>query len=214
VYYAASQMEAQACAGKAVAVVGGGNSAGQAALFLARTCVEVHILIRGESLASSMSHYLIDQIDRHSLIRVSPRSEVCGLIGQTALEGIEVRHTESQTVSTLATSGLFVFIGAAPSTQWLEGQLAEDEHGFVMTGKDVPTDSLGEHSHAPLLLETSRPRVFCVGDVRSGSVKRVATAIGEGSMAVRFVLDRLQDDSLPNSELPSAIAYRAVPPDD
>jgi len=196
VYYAASQMEAQACAGKPAAVVGGGNSAGQAALFLSRTCREVHILIRGDSLASSMSHYLIDQIDRHPLIHVSPRSVVSGLIGDSVLEGVEVRQTEAQETRNLAISGLFVFIGATPSTRWLEGQLAEDDHGFLMTGKDVPVDSLSDRSFAPLLLETSRPRIFCVGDVRSGSVKRVATAIGEGSMAVRLVFDRLQASTL------------------
>jgi len=196
VYYAASQMEAQACTGKAVAVVGGGNSAGQAALFLARTCNEVHILIRGEALASSMSHYLIDQIERHPLIRVSPRSEVCGLIGDAALEGIEVRNSASEETSRLSAAGLFVFIGATPSTGWLEGQLAGDDHGFLLTGREVPTDALDDPTHVPLLLETSRPRIFCVGDVRSGSVKRVATAIGEGSMAVRLVFDRMQASTL------------------
>jgi thioredoxin reductase (NADPH) len=206
VYYAASQMEAQACAGKPVAVVGGGNSAGQAALFLARTCREVHILIRGGSLASSMSHYLIDQIDRHPLIHVSPRSEVSGLIGDAVLEGVEVRQTATQETSSLPISGLFVFIGATPSTRWLEGQLAEDEHGFLLTGKDVPTGSLGDPSFTPLLLETSTPRIFCVGDVRSGSVKRVATAIGEGSMAVRLVFDRLQASTLAVAAPPNAMA--------
>ncbi len=189
VYYAASQMEAQACGEKAVVVVGGGNSAGQAALFLARTCVEVHILVRRDSLASTMSRYLIDQIERHPQIVVSPHTEVCGLIGDSVLEGVEVRHTVSKVTSTLSISGLFVFIGAAPSTAWLGGQLAADEHGFLLTGKDVPAPLL-DAAHEPLLLETSRPGIFCVGDVRSGSVKRVATAIGEGSMAVRLVFDR------------------------
>ena len=192
VYYAASQMEAQACGDKAVVVVGGGNSAGQAALFLARTCVEVHILIRRGSLAETMSRYLIDQIERHPQIRVSPHTEVCGLIGDTVLEGVAVRHNISQVTSTLSISGLFVFIGAAPSTAWLAGQLAEDEHGFLLTGRDVPATSLHDPTYAPLLLETSRPGIFCVGDVRSGSVKRVATAIGEGSMAVRLAFDRAQ----------------------
>lgn len=196
VYYAASQMEAQACADKAVVVVGGGNSAGQAALFLSRTCVEVHILIRRDSLASSMSRYLIDQIERHPQISVSSHTEVCGLIGDTVLEGVELRHTVSQATSTLSICGLFVFIGAAPSTKWLDGQLAEDEHGFLFTGKDVPATHLLGPSHAPLLLETSRPGIFCVGDVRSGSIKRVATAIGEGSMAVRLVFDRAQTTAL------------------
>jgi thioredoxin reductase (NADPH) len=192
VYYAASQMEAQACGDKPVVVVGGGNSAGQAALFLSRTCVEVHILIRRDSLAATMSRYLIDQIERHPQIRVSPHTEVSRLIGESVLEGVEVRHNISQVTSTLSISGLFVFIGAAPSTTWLDGQLAQDEHGFLLTGKDVPADYLLDPPDAPLMLETSRPGIFCVGDVRSGSVKRVATAIGEGSMAVRLVFDRSQ----------------------
>ncbi len=192
VYYAASQMEAQACGDKAVVVVGGGNSAGQAALFLARTCVEVHILIRRHTLAETMSRYLIDQIERHPQIRVSPHTEVSGLIGDAVLEGVEVRNNLSQATSTLSISGLFVFIGATPSTAWLGGQLAEDEHGFLLTGRDVPDPHLLDPTYAPFLLETSRPGIFSVGDVRSGSVKRVATAIGEGSMAVRLVFDRAQ----------------------
>jgi len=201
VYYAASQMEAQACADKAVVVVGGGNSAGQAALFLSRTCVEVHILIRRESLASSMSRYLIDQIDRHPLIHVSPHTEVAGLIGDAKLEGVEVRDSITKVTSTMEICGLFVFIGAAPSTQWLENQLAEDDHGFLLTGKDVPEASLHDPSFTPLLLETSRPGIFCVGDVRSGSIKRVATAIGEGSMAVRLAFDRAQAQARPEDPI-------------
>jgi thioredoxin reductase (NADPH) len=202
VYYAASQMEAQACGDKAVVVVGGGNSAGQAALFLARTCVEVHILIRRDSLSDTMSRYLIDQIEHHPQIQVSPHTEVCGLIGDSVLEGVEVRHNISNVTSTLSISGLFVFIGAAPSTAWLGGQLAQDEHGFLLTGKDVPA-ALLESALEPLLLETSRPGIFCVGDVRSGSVKRVATAIGEGSMAVRLVFDRAQARALEQSPVPA-----------
>jgi thioredoxin reductase (NADPH) len=204
VYYAASQMEAQACADRPVVVVGGGNSAGQAALFLSRTCEQVHILIRGESLVPSMSHYLIDQIERHPLIHVTPHTEVTGLIGDAELEGVEVRHNVSGEASTLSICGLFVFIGAAPSTQWLGGQLALDDHGFVLTGWDVPSEALTDPSFRPLLLETSRPGIFCVGDVRSGSVKRVATAIGEGSMAVRLVFDRVQTRARDGNPTPAA----------
>jgi len=197
VYYAATQMEAQACADKAVVIVGGGNSAGQAALFLARTCSEVHILIRGETLASSMSHYLIEQIEHDPRIRVSPHTQVSCLVCGTMLEGVDVYDTRSQETAPLAICGLFIFIGATPSTQWLGGQLATDDHGFLLTGADVPSSALDDPSHEPLLLETSRPGIFCVGDVRSRSVKRVATAIGEGSMAVRLVFDRLQATGLP-----------------
>jgi thioredoxin reductase (NADPH) len=192
VYYAATQMEAQACAGGPVVIVGGGNSAGQAALFLARTCTQVHIVIRGESLGSSMSRYLVDQIERHPKILVSPRTEVIGLVGEQELEGIVVRDDDNEKSSTLAVCGLFVFIGAKPSTEWIEGQLAEDDDGFLLTGSDIPATYLDGGHPSPLFLETSRPGIFCVGDVRSGSVKRAATAIGEGSMAVRLVFERLQ----------------------
>ena len=196
VYYAATQMEAQACEAGPVLVVGGGNSAGQAALFLARTCTHVQIAIRGESLASSMSRYLIDQIERDPRISVSSRTEVVGLVGEDALKAVELRDNTVGQTSLRPVCGLFVFIGARPSTEWLAGQLAEDEDGFLLTGADIPPASLEHLDQAPLLLETSRPGVFCVGDVRSHSIKRVATAIGEGSMAVRLVFDRLQATGL------------------
>ncbi|HEY8673648.1 MAG TPA: FAD-dependent oxidoreductase [Candidatus Dormibacteraeota bacterium] len=191
VYYAATQMEAQTCAGGPVVIVGGGNSAGQAALFLARTCTEVRIVIRGESLVSSMSRYLIDQIERHPHIRVTPRTEVISLVGERELEGVVLHDHQREESRKLAVCALFVFIGAKPSTEWLDGQLAEDEDGFLLTGTDVPAPYLSEGDPAPLFLETSRKGIFCVGDVRSRSVKRAATAIGEGSMAVRLVFERL-----------------------
>jgi thioredoxin reductase (NADPH) len=192
VYYAATQMEAQACTGKPVVIVGGGNSAGQAALFLARTCSDVYVVIRGQTLGNSMSRYLIERIEQAPRIRVLYETEVTALLGDGALERLTLRHNADGTTSTLAVGGLFVFIGATPSTEWLNGQLAMDEDGFVLTGADIPVAQLESVEHVPLLLETSRPGIFCVGDVRSRSVKRVATAIGEGSMAVRLVFDRLQ----------------------
>src|SRR5216683_523818 len=192
VYYAATQMEAQACTGRPAVIVGGGNSAGQAALFLGRTCTEVHLVIRDQTLATSMSRYLIERIEQAPRIRVLYRTEVTALLGKGALEGLMLRHNTDGTTSTLAVGGLFVFIGATPSTEWLQGQLAVDEDGFVLTGADIPVAQLESVDQVPLLLETSRPGIFCVGDVRSRSVKRVATAIGEGSMAVRLVFDRLQ----------------------
>jgi thioredoxin reductase (NADPH) len=185
-------MEAQACIGRPAVIVGGGNSAGQAALFLARTCTEVHLVIRGQTLATTMSRYLIERIEQAPRIRVLYRTEVTALLGDGALEGLMLRHNADGTTSTLPVGGLFVFIGATPSTEWLQGQLAVDEDGFVLTGADIPVAQLESVEHMPLLLETSRPGIFCVGDVRSRSVKRVATAIGEGSMAVRLVFDRLQ----------------------
>jgi thioredoxin reductase (NADPH) len=192
VYYAATQMEAQACGADPVAIVGGGNSAGQAALFLSRTSAEVHVIIRGDALKTSMSRYLIDQIERNPRIIVTPRTQITALIGKDQLEGVELRDTRRQQSTALMVRSLFVFIGAQPSTEWLAGQLAADSHGFLLTGTNIPEAQLEDRNRLPLFLETSRPGVFAVGDVRSGSVKRAATAIGEGSMAVRLVFERLQ----------------------
>jgi thioredoxin reductase (NADPH) len=139
-----------------------------------------------------MSRYLIERIEQAPRIHVLYRTEVTALLGDGALEGLMLRHNADGTTSTLPVGGLFVFIGATPSTEWLNGQLAVGEDGFVLTGADIPVAQLESVDHMPLLLETSRPGIFCVGDVRSRSVKRVATAIGEGSMAVRLVFDRLQ----------------------
>ncbi|HEY6469984.1 MAG TPA: FAD-dependent oxidoreductase [Candidatus Dormibacteraeota bacterium] len=189
VYYAATQMEAQACSGGPAVIVGGGNSAGQAALFLSRSCTQVTIAIRADSLSHSMSRYLLDEIARDSRITVAPKTEVIGLIGDGELEGVTMRDNGTGEIVAHPTCGLFTFIGAMPCTQWLDGQLATDEDGFLLTGSDVPADTLDQQ---PLLLETSMPGVFCVGDARSRSIKRVATAIGEGSMAVRLVFDRLE----------------------
>ncbi len=192
VYYAATQMEAQACLADPVAIVGGGNSAGQAALFLARSSAEVHVIIRGETLDTSMSRYLIDQIERNPRIAVMPRTQVTALLGNEHLEGIELLDTSRQQTSELPVRGLFIFIGAQPATGWLAGQLAEDARGFLLTGTNIPEAQLDGTGWMPLFLETSRPGVFAAGDVRSGSVKRAATAIGDGSMAVRLVFERLQ----------------------
>ncbi|HEX6508172.1 MAG TPA: NAD(P)/FAD-dependent oxidoreductase, partial [Chloroflexota bacterium] len=192
VFYAATQMEAQACGADPIAIVGGGNSAGQAALFLSRGSREVHIIIRGASLESSMSRYLIDQIERNPRITVRPHTQVSALLGQKTLEGVELVESVTNQRSSLAVRALFVFIGAKPCTQWLDGQLATDDDGFLLTGPDIPLSQREDSGTTPLLLETSRLGIFCVGDVRSGSVKRVATAIGEGSMAVRLMFERLQ----------------------
>jgi thioredoxin reductase (NADPH) len=191
VYYVATQAEAQSCAGGPVAIVGGGNSAGQAALFLSRTSPQVYILIRGASLGATMSRYLIDQIERHPRIEVRSHTQVGALLGDDRLEGIEVIESGSGHTASLVVRALFVFIGATPCTQWLDGQLAADEHGFLLTGPDIPPAQREPDGPVPLFLETSRAGIFCVGDVRSGSVKRVAAAIGEGSVAVRLVFERL-----------------------
>lgn len=192
VYYAATQAEVQACDTGPVAVVGGGNSAGQAALFLSRSCSPVHVLIHGDSLKSSMSRYLIDRIEQNPHIVVSPRTQVTELIGTGKLEGVRIRRTGQPGASELPVSGLFVFIGAKPRTGWLAHQLAEDSHGFLLTGGDIPAGTFDDERTSPLFLETSRPGIFAIGDVRSGSVKRAAAAIGEGSMAVRLIFERLR----------------------
>jgi thioredoxin reductase (NADPH) len=213
VYYAATQMEAQACRSDPVAIVGGGNSAGQAALFLSRSSAEVHIIIRGETLETSMSRYLIDQIERHARIIVTPRAHVTALLGTDQLEGVELLDTSRQQSSALAVRGLFVFIGAQPSTGWLAGQLAEDSRGFLLTGSNIPAVQLEDPGRMPLFLETSRPGIFAVGDVRSGSIKRTAAAIGEGSMAVRLVFERLQATGSAVADPPRAdTASNTAPP--
>jgi thioredoxin reductase (NADPH) len=190
VYYAATQSEAQLCQGDPVVVVGGGNSAGQAAMFLSQHTSECRLLIRGNDLGKSMSRYLVDQVERNDLVTVCLNSQVVELEGDRELESVTIADSEKGERTTAPAKALFVFIGASPHTEWLEGQLAGDEDGFLLTGHEIEDPS--EYSAGrPLFLETSRPGIFAVGDVRSGSIKRVASAVGEGSMAVRLVHERL-----------------------
>jgi len=191
VYYAATQAEAEACRSGPVAIVGGGNSAGQAALFLSRSCTKVHLIIRRDAL-DAMSRYLVDRIERNPGIAVWLSTHVTALTGTDKLEAVRLRRRGQPGTSDVAVTGLFVFIGAKPGTGWLAGQLAEDRHGFLLTGSDIPAVQLEHENLTPLFLETSRPGVFAAGDVRSGSVKRVAAAIGEGSVAVRLAFERLE----------------------
>jgi thioredoxin reductase (NADPH) len=192
VYYAATQAEAQLCAGDPVVIVGGGNSAGQAAVFLSRQVLQCRLLIRGGDLGKSMSRYLVDQIERNSSIEVVRNAQVVELHGERELEAVTITDTRSGERSQCAARALFVFIGASPHTEWLHGQLATDRAGFLLTGRDVQSDDLAEYDgDQPLFLETSRPGIFGVGDVHSGSIKRVASAVGEGSMAVRLVHQRM-----------------------
>ncbi|MFI8794208.1 FAD-dependent oxidoreductase [Streptomyces sp. NPDC055105] len=191
VYYAATVHEASLCQADPVAVVGGGNSAGQAALFLANHASRVHLLVRGGDLNADMSRYLVDQVERHPKIEVLLHTEVRGVSGEEKLESLIVENNASSERRELRAAALFVFIGARPHTDWLRGVLALDEKGFVLTGADAQAaadatrwDSLGR---GPLLLETTLPGVFAAGDVRSGSVKRVASATGEGAIAIRLV---------------------------
>jgi thioredoxin reductase (NADPH) len=192
VYYAATQVEAHLCADAPVLIVGGGNSAGQAAMFLSQHARSCGLMIRGDDLAKSMSRYLIDELERAGRADILTNREIVALKGEKSLEAVLVRDTRSGEQEELDVRALFVFIGASPHTDWLRGQVAMDEHCFLLTGRDVQGDDLALYgSEQPFFLETSAPGVFAVGDVHSGSVKRVASAVGEGSMAVRLVHQRL-----------------------
>jgi len=188
IYYGAALVEAAACKGEDVFVVGGANSAGQAALYFSRYADKVTMLVRGEGLSATMSKYLIDEIGRTSNIVLEPRTQVLEAIGNGHLEAVKLRGPDGESVRD-ATS-LFVFIGAAPVSSWLPGQILRDENGFVLAGPDLRTDGKLPESwrekREPFLLETSVPGVFVAGDLRHGSIKRVASAVGEGSIAVQF----------------------------
>jgi thioredoxin reductase (NADPH) len=190
IYYGATALEARLCRGEEVVVVGGANSAGQAAVFLSSQCRQVHVLVRGPGLAATMSRYLIRRIEETPNITLSPYSEVVGLEGDDRLRVIRWRKKDG-TIVARNIEHAFLMIGAEPNSRWLEGCVALDEKGFVKTGTDVTRENLAHArwplTRAPLLLETSRPRVFALGDVRSGSVKRVASAVGEGSICVQLV---------------------------
>jgi thioredoxin reductase (NADPH) len=177
------------CRGEDVIVVGGGNSAGQAAVFLAQSARRVYMLVRSEGLAETMSRYLIRRIEESPSIVLQTCAEIVGLEGADHLERVHVRDARTGTITTLPIRHVFVMTGAIPSTSWLDGCVALDENGFIKTGPDLTREELVHWrlARAPHLLETSQPGVFAVGDVRSGNIKRVASAVGEGSIAVSFV---------------------------
>ena len=183
IYYAASQAEALVCAGDPVAIVGGGNSAGQAAVFLSAHATEVTLIVREGDLGEHMSRYLVDQVTRIPNVHVMTNTEVRELHGEAALEAVTVADHRTGARRTVDARALFVFIGMAPCTGWLGGLVDLDDHGFVRTG---PGPDGAERSP----LETSQPGIFAVGDVRAGSAKRVATAVGEGAMAIRLAFER------------------------
>jgi len=191
VYYAATFMEAQLCAGDEVIVVGGGNSAGQAAVFLAETARRVHIVIRSAGLADTMSRYLIRRIEDHPAIVRHVQTEIVSLEGNGHLERVGWRDNQTGLVETHGIRHVFTMTGAVPSTHWLAGCLVLDDKGFLKTGPDLLPEDLATAkwplARPPHLLETSRPGVFAIGDVRSGSLKRVASAVGEGSIAIAAV---------------------------
>jgi len=188
-YYAATPEEASSYSGDAVAVVGGGNSAGRAAIFLAAHTRRVYLLIRRGDLAATMSCYLIDQIARHPNIDVLAHTKVVALHGDGGLQALTVADRTDGFRRDLDARALFVFIGASPHTEWLNGALALDRSGFILTGRDAPAPAGPGPGRLPL--ETTIPGVFAADDVRSGSIKRVASAVGEGSIAVRLVHDHL-----------------------
>jgi thioredoxin reductase (NADPH) len=196
VYYAAMPMEAALCIGEEVIIVGGGNSAGQAAVFLAESATHVHMLVRGDGLAATMSRYLIRRIEDNPRITLRTQTEISGLEGTGHLERVRWRDKKSGTEEAHAIRHLFLMTGAAPNTSWLGRCLTLDEKGFIKTGPDLSREDLSAArwplNRPPYLLETSRPGVFAVGDVRGGNVKRVASAVGEGSIAIAFVHQVLQ----------------------
>ena len=193
IYYAATELEARQCAQSAVVVIGGANSAGQAALFLAGRCAHVTLILRGESIHTDMSAYLVDRIVNHPAITLATHSEVTAVDGTECLESVTVTHRPDGTTTTLTSAGLFCFIGALPDTRWLPN-IATDKAGFIRTDTQLDYD-LGPYwdtlRRRPLPFETSIPGVFAAGDVRLGSMKRVAAAIGEGATAVASVHAKL-----------------------
>jgi thioredoxin reductase (NADPH) len=184
-YYGSAMTEAFSCRDEEVYIVGGANSAGQAAVHLAGFARRVTVLVRGPGLSATMSAYLIDQLSKLPNVVIRPRTEVVEVHGTTHLESVTVRTGADGPTETLPAAALFVFIGAVPQTEWLPEGVARDAYGFLLTGPDLPPGAPAER--APYLLETSVPGIFAAGDVRHGSMKRVASSVGEGAMAVAFV---------------------------
>jgi thioredoxin reductase (NADPH) len=197
IYYGATFVEAQLCGGEEVIVVGGGNSAGQAAVFLAQTTQRVHLLVRSPGLSDTMSRYLIRRIEETPTITLRPRTEIAALEGGDHLESVSWRNRDTGQTEEHKIRHVFIMAGAAPNTLWLDGCVTLDSKGFIKTGPTLsPEDLSAAHwpiARPPYLLETSLPGVFAVGDVRGGSTKRVAAAVGEGSIAISFVHQVLQE---------------------
>jgi thioredoxin reductase (NADPH) len=182
VYYAATEIEARYCKGTQAVVIGGGNSAGQAAMYLSRSTQCVHLLVRGRSLATSMSSYLSSRLEADPAIELAYGAEVVGLRGGEHLEAVTVRDANTGETRDIETRALFIMVGAAPNTAWLANLVELDAKGFVRTGAEFGADSP---------FATSQPGIFAVGDIRAGSVKRVASAVGEGSVVVSKVWEFL-----------------------
>lgn len=197
IYFAATPLEERLCRGEAIVIVGGGNSAGQAAVYLASRCRHVHIVIRASNLAESMSRYLLRRLEDNVNVTVHTNTELVALEGKDRLERVTLRRAPDGATETHAIAHVFMMTGADPSTRWLANCVALDAKGFVLAGTDLSRDELTNRrwplERSPFLLETTMPGVFAVGDVRSGSVKRIASAVGEGSMSVQFMHRALAD---------------------
>jgi thioredoxin reductase (NADPH) len=197
VYYGATFVEAQLCGGEEVIVVGGGNSAGQAAVFLAQTTERVHMLVRSAGLAESMSRYLIRRIEESPNIVLRTYTEIVGVEGDNHLESVRWKNNQMGQTEEHKISHIFIMTGADPNTSWLDGCIALDSKGFIKTGPDLSQENLSTAqwslARQPYLLETSLPGVFAVGDVRGGNIKRVASAVGEGSTAISIIHKVLQE---------------------
>jgi len=185
VYYAATEVESRWCRETAAVIIGGGNSAGQAAMYLSRTSSHVHLLVRGGSLAASMSDYLSHRLQNNPAITIHYGAEMSALYGEDHLEAIDIRDRKTGDVERMATRGVFIMVGAAPNTDWLNGCADLDDKGFVLTGEAVKRNSS---------YETSHDGIFAVGDVRAGSVKRVASAVGEGSVVISKVWEYVHSE--------------------
>ncbi len=198
IYYGAATTEANACKGKDVYIVGGGNSAGQAAMYLANFAKTVYIVIRKPDLSSSMSQYLIDQIEGTENIVLSPRSVIDAAYGSEYLECVGLKNLDTEEVEKRPAGALLIFIGARPYTDWVGESVYKNERGFVLTGKDAQREEdfkkQWKLTREPMLLETSEPGVFAAGDVRAGAMNRVASAVGEGAMAIKFVHEYLAEN--------------------
>ncbi len=195
IYYGAARSEASATHGLDIHLIGAGNSAGQAALYFASHARTVTLVMRGDSLEKSMSRYLVEQLGTKSNVTVQPRSEVVAAHGDTHLTAIDLGNETNSEVSRRDCGGLFIFIGADAETGWLPAEIARNDRGYVLTGDDALKSGRWPHSRDPYLLESSAPGIFACGDVRLSPVKRVASAVGEGSMAIAFVHKYLQLDS-------------------
>ena len=187
IYYSATTVEAQICGGQRIVIVGGGNSAGQAAVFMSKHAKEVKLLIRGDNLAKSMSDYLLQRVESIVNIEIMKHTEVTGVRGGHYLENIEITNNQTQEKREMDVCAVFIFIGAKPHTNWLPDSIETDAKGYIKTGHEIERSSKWSANRTPFFLETSCRGIFAAGDVRSDSIKRVASAVGEGSMAVKFV---------------------------